>query len=55
MRAAGVEGADPLRLDWDFVIGHDSLLQAPPVVWDDVFETARENATLWELVAKVIF
>ncbi|MBE9158045.1 lipase [Nodosilinea sp. LEGE 06152] len=48
MQTAGVAGADPLRLDWPDIIIHDTLLQAPPALWDDILTAAEHNAALWD-------
>lgn len=53
MQRAGVPGADPRRVAWQDVIAHDSLLQRPPRVWDDVCEAGSEHATLWDLIFRV--
>lgn len=54
MREVGVQDADPARLNWNQMILHDSLLQQPPALWDDVTEAAERNATLWDLIFRVI-
>ena len=54
MQQAGVEGADPRRLDWDSVIAQDTLLHTPPKLWDDVFEAARGHSTIWEAVFRLL-
>lgn len=50
MRAAGVRDADPARLNWSEIMLHDSLLQRPPALWDDIVEAAERNATLWDVI-----
>lgn len=54
MQAAGVENADPARLNWRTIIRHDTLLQRPPLLWDDIVEAAESNAMLWDVIFKVI-
>lgn len=54
MKNAGVRGADPEKLPWAQVIANDSLLQAPPRLWDDVFAAAEQHAWLWNLVFRSI-
>jgi hypothetical protein len=54
MRAAGVPDADPMRLNWTEIMIHDSLLQAPPVLWDDIVEAAEHNATLWDVIFRAL-
>lgn len=48
MQAAGIAGADPLKLDWPAIIAHDALIQAPPQLWDDILKAAETNAGLWD-------
>lgn len=50
MQAAGVAGANPLALDWDDIIRKDTLLQVPPVLWDDIIQAAESHADLWNLL-----
>ncbi|MEB3356309.1 MAG: hypothetical protein VKK04_06255 [Synechococcales bacterium] len=50
MQAAGVEGADPRQLDWPGIIAQDTLIQSPPVLWDDIVSAAENNAALWNLL-----
>lgn len=54
MKEVGVKDADPARLSWQEIILHDSLLQQPPALWDDVTEAAEHNATLWDLIFRAI-
>lgn len=54
MQEAGVSEADPARLNWSDIIAHDALLQQPPLLWDDITEAAERNATLWDLIFRVI-
>jgi hypothetical protein len=54
MRAAGVRDADPMRLNWAEITLHDSLLLAPPVLWDDIVEAAESNATLWDVIFRAL-
>ncbi|MCS7226283.1 MAG: hypothetical protein NZ821_04745, partial [Gloeomargarita sp. SKYB31] len=53
MQAAGVAGADPLQLDWLDIIAHDTLIQAPPRLWDDIIQAAESNAWLWDIVLRL--
>lgn len=48
MAAEGITGADPLNLDWPSIIAQDSLIQAPPQLWDDIIKAAENNAGLWD-------
>jgi lysophospholipase L1-like esterase len=54
MQKAGVRDADPKRLNWQEIIAQDSLLQAPPQLWESVLETAERNATLWDVIFRVL-
>jgi len=54
MQKAGVPGADPRKLPWADVIANDSLLHAPPRIWDDVVGAAEQHAWLWNLVFRLI-
>lgn len=54
MRDSGVEGADPALIPWADVIANDSLLMAPPRLWDDVLNAAEQHAFLWDLVFRVL-
>lgn len=54
MRDQGVPGADPERLPWTEVLANDSLLNAPPRLWDDVLRAADDHAFLWDLVFRAI-
>ncbi len=54
MQQAGVGDADPMRLDWADIIAHDTLLQTPPSLWDDITEAAEHNSTLWDVVFQVL-
>ena len=54
MRVAGVPGADPNRLDWQGIIDHDTLLNSPPVLWDDIINAAEGNSTLWDVIFRVL-
>ncbi|PRQ05864.1 GDSL-like Lipase/Acylhydrolase [Enhygromyxa salina] len=39
------------RIDWDAVLLHDTLEQAPPVLWDDLMRNAEGYAWVWELIS----
>lgn len=54
MQAAGVSGADPLQLNWADIITQDSLIQAPPQLWDDILKAAENNAGLWDMLLSFI-
>ncbi|BAU66712.1 hypothetical protein STA3757_41170 [Stanieria sp. NIES-3757] len=54
MQKAGVIDADPKRLNWQEIIAQDSLLQAPPQLWESVLKTAEQNATLWDVIFRVL-
>lgn len=49
-----VTGADPANVPWTQLIASDTLLQAPPRLWEEVFDSAEEHAWLWNLVFRVI-
>jgi len=53
MQKAGVQGADPRRLNWREIIAQDSLLQAPPQLWESVLKAAEQNTTLWDVIFRV--
>lgn len=53
MQKAGVQGADTRRLNWREIIAQDSLLQAPPQLWESVLKAAEQNATLWDVIFRV--
>ncbi len=48
MQAEGIAGADPRNLDWPTIIAQDTLIQAPPQLWDDILKAAENNAGLWD-------
>ncbi len=50
MQQAGLGDAGPHRLDWNRLISQDSLIQAPPRLWDDIITAAEKNAGLWDLL-----
>ena len=54
MQRAGVSGADPIHLDWRQIIAQDFLLQSPPALWDDIANAAESNATLWDIIFRVL-
>lgn len=54
MQEVGVPGADPKRLPWADVIANDSLLQAPPRLWEEVFRAAEQHARFWGLLFRTI-
>lgn len=54
MKSAGVSDADPTRLNWKEIIAQDTLIQHPPVLWDDMMEAMEKHPTLWETVFRVI-
>ena len=54
MQAADIDGADPARLDWPFVIANDTLLRSPPKTWDDIVGAAEQFATIWDLLFRVL-
>jgi hypothetical protein len=53
MKKVGVPNADPLHLNWNEIILQDSLIQAPPVLWDDIVSAAERNVTLWDLIFRI--
>lgn len=50
MQAAGVPNADPNRLNWEKIIQQDSIIQFPPVLWDDIINAAQSHSTLWNFL-----
>lgn len=54
MQKVGVQDAEPKRLNWQEIIAQDSLLQAPPQLWESVLKTAERNATLWDVIFRVL-
>ncbi|MDP9317320.1 MAG: lipase [Chloroflexota bacterium] len=54
MQRVGVPDADPMRLNWQDIVAHDTLLQNPPLLWDDITEAAEHNATLWDVIFRVL-
>ena len=54
MQKAGVAGANPTRLNWSQIIAQDSLLQSPPVLWDDIVNSAEKYSALWDAIFKVL-
>ncbi len=55
MQDKGVVNANPHQLNWDEIIAHDTLLQTSPILWEKIFEAARENATLWDILLNTIY
>jgi lysophospholipase L1-like esterase len=49
-----VPGADRAQVPWSELIASDSLLQAPPRLWEEVVSAAEEHAWLWNLVFRVL-
>lgn len=54
MQQANVENADPARLNWTEIINGDTLIQSPPILWDDIVMAAQSNATLWNVIFSVV-
>ena len=54
MQKAGVPNANPFNLDWRQIIAQDSLLNSPPVLWDDIVNSAERNSILWDVIFKVL-
>ncbi|HKY39606.1 MAG TPA: hypothetical protein VJN18_26890 [Polyangiaceae bacterium] len=54
MQNAGIPGADPTRLPWSAVIANDTLLQAPPRLWQTLLSEAESHATFWGLLARAL-
>lgn len=54
MKKAGVSDTDPVRINWHEIIAHDSLLQVPPILWENIISVAEQNATLWDVIFRVI-
>ena len=43
---------EPVCLDWEKIIKRDTLIQSPPVLWDDIIEAAEAHPRLVELVRR---
>ena len=50
MQEAGVPEADPKSLRWSEIIRQDSIIQFPPVLWDDIINAAQSHPTLWNFL-----
>ena len=50
MQEAGVPEADPESLRWSEIIRQDSIIQFPPVLWDDIINAAQNHPTLWNFL-----
>ena len=50
MQEAGVPGANPESLRWSEIIRQDSIIQFPPVLWDDIINAAQSHPTLWNFL-----
>lgn len=55
MKEVGVPAADPTRINWSEIIAHDSLLQAPPILWQNIVSAAENNAILWDVLFNVLY
>ena len=42
------------KLDWESIIEQDSLIQCPPVLWDDIIEHAEKSSTLVNLIYHIL-
>ena len=42
--------ADPGQLNWQRIIKQDTLIQSPPVLWDDIIEAAEAHPRLSKLI-----
>lgn len=54
MQKAGVMDANSARLDWSQIIAQDSLLQSPPVLWDDIVNSSEKHSLLWDAIFRVL-
>ncbi|NTU79159.1 MAG: lipase [Chloroflexales bacterium] len=54
MQAAQMLQASPLRLNWQEIIEHDTLLQSSPSLWDDIIDAAEHNALFWDAIFRAI-
>jgi lysophospholipase L1-like esterase len=54
MQKAGVEGANPARLSWKEIIGHDALSNHCPALWSDVVKIAQDHPTFWNLLFRAL-
>ena len=54
MQEAGVPGANPNSLRWSEIIRQDSIIRFPPVLWDDIINAAESNATLWDMLFRML-
>ncbi|MFN6567322.1 hypothetical protein [Dendronalium sp. ChiSLP03b] len=55
MKQAGVSDTDPVRINWNEIIAHDSLLQVPPLLWENIISAAEKNSILWDIIFRVIY
>ena len=53
MQSKGVPEANPENLDWKGIIKQDTLIQNPPVLWDDVIEAAESHPRFADLLYRV--
>ena len=53
MQSKDVPDANPENLDWEGIIKQDTLIQNPPVLWDDVIEAAESHPRFADLLYRV--
>ena len=54
MQKAGVTNANPEQMNWEEIIAQDTLIQQPPVLWDDIVEAMEKYPTFWETMFRVM-
>ena len=50
MKEANVSDADPRQLNWQRIIKQDTLIQSPPMLWDDIIEAAEAHPRFSKLI-----
>lgn len=50
MESADVPDANPEQLNWQRIIKQDTLIQSPPVLWDDIIEAAEAHPRFSKLI-----
>ena len=54
MQSVDVPGASPENLNWASIIKQDTLIQNPPLLWDDVIEAAESHPRFADLLYRVL-
>ena len=50
MKGANVHDANPVQLNWQRIIKQDTLIQSPPLLWDNIIEVAEAHPRLSKLI-----